>query len=171
MSQRLERDAKTYPCFKSQALLELMIKSGIIDEDIGKALSAYQERWNVTCLQTILDTHTLTETQVADKIAQLMKVTRIIDLLELKHDPQIVRRLPFDLARQFEAVVINQDEYDPDSIMVVIADPTMTDCVNKIKELVVSRIVLGVAERSDILRAIHEFYELQDQLPTLMETS
>lgn len=150
-------------------LLKEFVSQGYIDPLISKSVVHYMEKWEKSSLHAILDIHLLTEHEVADVSSRLFKVSRILDLRAHTFEVDVLRRLPFKLASEVEAIALGKDEYNQGNIILVVADPSQTESIEKIKNMLGCQITLGVAERSDILWAINEFYDLKDQVPSLFE--
>ncbi len=148
-------------------VLNLLVAHGEIDEITHMAVSAYMEKQNRCSLRTLLETHLYSETQLADKIGQYLKVSRMIDLKLEQIDTDFFKKIPFPLAKKNMVIALGYDELSPERIVLVMADPTREDIIQEIKQILGGPLTLAVAERSEIKRLINNAYPLELQLPTL----
>ncbi|MBP9707117.1 MAG: hypothetical protein KBD78_05690 [Oligoflexales bacterium] len=148
-------------------LLDVFRQHKIIDPSIESIMKNYMEKWGCSCTQAILEIHLMSETELANHLAQIFNVTRILDIREFPYDKNVIRLLPYSFAKQRECLAISRDEFDHAAVTVVMADPSDIDAIENVKKILGGKVFFAVTERMDLNEAIDSFYSLEDQLPIL----
>lgn len=151
----------------SPTLLDVFRQQKIIDPSIESIMQNYMKKWNCSCTQAILEIHLMSETELANHLAQIFNVTRILDLREFPYDKNVVRLLPYSFSKQYECLAISRDEFDHAAVSVVMADPSDIGATEEVKKILGGKVFFAVTERTDLNEAIDSFYSLEDQLPIL----
>ena len=150
------------------AFLNLMLAEGLISGTQHRLLENYCEKWNVSGFDAALQTHVLTESEIADALAKAMRVDRVYNLAGVAITKDCLSKVPFALARQHTCVPLMFLEGGPNRLEVVFANPLDTHAVSQIQTECGIDIVLAVGERSDILRTIIKKYDIAAQVPSLI---
>lgn len=152
---------------ESRSTLDLLEKGDHITKSSRKMIEQFMATWGMSAYHAVLETHIMSEAEMANALAAALKLTRIDSLRDRQIDPVAATRLGFRRARLWECVPFICSNKGLSFIEVVLADPSYEDRVAVLKRELGEQITLSVAERSDIVLAIDEHYPLAVQLPTL----
>lgn len=143
------------------SILDLLAKEAILESDMQALLQSYCSKWQVSAYQALLETHVMTEAELADRLSQAFKMDRIYEIES--HDSFLQAKSTFDYAKaiRFEAY---PRKLSDGVLELVICDPTTTEAQNRFADLTSSKVRLVVAERSEILAAIERDFPMQEQL-------
>ena len=149
----------------NQDLLEMLGDLGEVTPGTAAMLRAYEKRWGISIFQALLETNLLEPSILADTMARELGIDRIYQVAHLQIAPEVLRQIPYDSAKTLECIALGPSVLRPGYAEVAIANPFDRKATEQIKGYFEGEIILAVAERNDILRAIDELYSLQDQLP------
>lgn len=126
----------------------------------------YCQRWGVSAYHALLDTHVLTEHDLADAIAETYGVERVYSFDKADVDYQVLSRVTYAEALQHQCCVPHRDEKG--SYLVYIVDPTDTKLIEFLDQNLVAY-KLVIVDLTLITRSIEEAYPIELQLPTLAQ--
>ena len=140
-----------------------------VSKDLTKSnvtlLENYVERWSVLPFDAIVETHLLSESVLADRMADLFQLTRMFAIEPQLIEPELLAKVPFATAKRLRVLPIRAEE-PPHQSTLVLVDPTHPDLAKLKAEL--DYIKLAVAEKSVIEDAILSYYPIELQLPSLL---
>ncbi len=149
------------------SIFEILLEEEVILPKTAEITLAYAKKWNMSGYHALLATHVVTEVTIADTLAKALKIDRIWHVKSFEPDAKSLTILPFRRCREWEMLPIGASLTRPDRFEVVMADPTRTDYISKLEEIVGEQLTLAVSDRSDIVSAIDSVYPLTEQLPGL----
>ena len=130
-------------------------------------LERFMLRWQMSAYHAIVTTHLITEAKLADAFAELLGVSRVFGLRDRRIHDAAVKKLGFRRSRLWECIPILNEHKELGGVELVVADPSQSERIAELRELLGEGLTLSVAERSDIVSAIDELYPLSAQLPGL----
>lgn len=146
------------------ALLQLLIKRSYMGSTLEKTLQSYMKLWGCSFFTALSETHVISESRLADLVAELLNIPRLKRLTYLEGSARIQEILPFTYAQKFVCIpVVNQDE-------VALAHPYPVDqefIETFSKDYPQLLRHLCIVESSEIRRAIVSTYPLTSQMPNL----
>lgn len=147
-------------------LLDLLAESGAISATVLAQLHAYMARWGTTPLAAVLETHVLPEAQLADEIAERLKISRIYQVAAHPFQKDALHAMPYELAKKWVCFPLGTQGTKSDAFEVVMADPLAAGAVEDLEKALKRQLVLAVGERSDIVRAIDSLYPSHMEIGT-----
>jgi hypothetical protein len=150
------------------SILEILQKRGHLTATNVATIQRYASRWSLSHYTAILETNVLSEGTLAESIADCWAMPRLhqLQLLQIAHST--LERIPYPQARDIMCLPIGPHAATG-RFAVVMADPTRGDLIQRVKALVGEELTLAVAERTDIVGTIDEFYPLSSRLPSIWE--
>ncbi len=129
-----------------------------------RILEQYCHRWGVSPYHALLETHVMTEHDLADAIGESYSIERVYSFDRNEVDLDVLAKISYSEALQFSCVTPNRDEKG--SYLVYIADPTNVKLGDFLdKNLVAYKLV--VVDLTLLKRSIEEAYPLELQLTKL----
>ena len=130
-----------------------------------RMLQIFVDTWHCSPLQAIIDTHLMTEPEIANVLATLFQMDRLYSLKNHRVDHKSVELLSYKASKENVSVLLIDDSgrYD-----LVVADPSDQEYIATIRSRATVEFTLAVCERREIVRAIDEKYPLIAQLPTIL---
>ncbi len=130
-----------------------------------RMLEIFVDTWHCSPLQAIIDTHLMTEPELANVLATMFQMDRLYSLKNHRVDQKSIELLSFKESKENVAVLLVDESgrYD-----LVVADPSDQEYITGLRSKVTVSFTLAVCERREIVRAIDEKYPLVSQLPTMM---
>ncbi|RUO80140.1 MSHA biogenesis protein MshE [Idiomarina tyrosinivorans] len=134
---------------------DLLVDEGIIShEQLTQALQVQQDSGRKLGA-TLIELGYLSESQLADFLAQQLKIPRI-DLSQRKVDKESLRLLPEIQARRHRALVIDHDQA---SATVAMSDPADLSTLDAVAQLLAPReLVVNVVPETELLQAFDVLY-------------
>jgi hypothetical protein len=128
-------------------------------------LEIFVDTWHCSPLQAIIDTHLMTEPELANVLATMFQMDRLYSLKNHRVDQKSTELLSFKESKEHVAVLLAEESgrYD-----LVVADPSDQEYIASLRSKATVSFTLAVCERREIIRAIDEKYPLVSQLPTIM---
>ncbi len=130
-----------------------------------RMLEIFVDTWHCSPLQAIIDTHLMTEPELANVLATMFQMDRLYSLKNHRIDQKSTELLNFKESKENVAVLLVDESgrYD-----LVVADPSDQEYITGLRSKATVSFTLAVCERREIVRAIDEKYPLVSQLPTMM---
>lgn len=156
MTDQVSCDGTLFDCLRDRNFLT---KTNV------RMLTSFAQTWRCGALQAIIDTHILTESELANALANIFQLDRIIGLRNHRVDDNCLNLLTYKEAKERVIALFCDDSgrYD-----LVTADPSDQTYIAGLRKKSPVQFTLAVGERSDIVRAIDEKYPLGAQLPTII---
>jgi hypothetical protein len=151
-------------------ILETLQKRGHLTATNVAVIQKFALRWSVSHYTAILETNVLSEGTLAEAIADCWAMPRLHQLRLLHIAHSTLERIPYQHAREIICLPIGPHAATG-RFAVVMADPTRADLIQRVKHLVGEELTLAVAERTDIVGTVDEFYPLSSRLPTIWDGS
>ncbi|SME87738.1 hypothetical protein [Pseudobacteriovorax antillogorgiicola] len=129
-------------------------------------IAKFKEQWGVSTYDAIVETHLLTERQVADILADYFRVTRVYAIAANDIKDDAFEAISFHDARRLAIFPLGTDPRK-DEFKVVISDPTMVDLEAFLRDTL-GAYQYSIHEKSRILDATLRFYPIVSQLPSLV---
>ena len=147
-------------------VFEVLTHQGILRPAVLPLLTDYRDRWSLSEYEVILTTRQLTEAQMADALASVLRLDRVYSVRSLDFDHKSLESIAFAEARARRWLAVGPRPESGVSFEVIVADPTDYDALAELSARIPQEITLAVAERSDIVEAIDELYPLALQVPS-----
>lgn len=148
----------------SVSLLLDLEKNEYISRTNVRVIEQYCKRWEVSAYHALLETHILTEHDLADAIAETYSVDRVYSFDKSDIDFQVLSRVPYADALKYECCVPHRDEKG--SYLVYIVDPTDQNLSDYLDQNLVAY-KLVIVDLTLMKRSIEEAYPIELQLPSL----
>jgi hypothetical protein len=148
-----------------QTLFSCLEKQKVLTPINVRMLEIFVDTWHCSPLQAIIDTHLMTEPELANVLATMFQMDRLYSLKNHRVDQKSIELLSFKESKENVAVLLVDESgrYD-----LVVADPSDQEYITGLRSKVTVSFTLAVCERREIVRAIDEKYPLVSQLPTMM---
>ncbi|MCB9229031.1 MAG: hypothetical protein H6618_05410 [Deltaproteobacteria bacterium] len=150
-------------------IFDLLLNAGQISETTAALVRRYCERWNLSGFHGLLRTHIFTEEALADLLAHLLKMDRVYNIVADDSGRDGRKQLSWQRCLAWECFPSHRVD-DGTYLEIVMVDPTQRERVAYFRECFHHQFSLVVASRNDVISAIHEYFDLADQLPFLKET-
>jgi hypothetical protein len=148
------------------SLLLDLEKNEYISRTNVRIVEQYCVRWGISAYHALLETHVLTEHDLADAIAETYSVDRVFSFDKNDVDLNVLEKVSYSDALSFQVCVPHRDEKG--AYVVYIVDPTDIKLMQYLDHsLVVYKLV--VVDLTLITRSIEEAYPIEFQLPTLAQ--
>jgi hypothetical protein len=148
-------------------ILQILHDSGFLKAQSVQLVEQFAKRWDMSGFHALLATNVMSETDLANGLAQSLRIDRVFHVRNLVDDPNSLKVLDFKMAREWEALAVGELEEGDGRFEVVLADPTRQDYIEGLRKILGKQLTLAVSERSDIVRAIDLVYPVEEQLPGL----
>lgn len=147
-------------------IFDLLTHNRNISQSTSKMVRKYCEKWQLSGFHALIETHIFEEGTLADLLANHLKMDRVYTIFSNTSGVEARKHIPFSQAREWECFPSMIME-DTGWVEIVIADPTMRDRVDFFRQIFKHGVHFSVGARCDIVRAIDEYYSIEDQLPFL----
>ena len=152
---------------KIKRLGEILVDSGVLtNEDIDKAL-AMQKGTNKRLGEVLLDENFISETDMIEALRMQLGID-FIDLTKAKIDASLTSLIPKNIAKQYRIVPV---KLVGDRLYVAMDDPLNFRAVEAVKETSHKRVVVMIAYREAIDRALAVLYENEGAHAAIQEMS
>lgn len=147
----------------NQDLFAIFKSHKILPEESICLVEKFCDKWQTSPFLGFLETHLLSEEEIADQLALHLRIDRLYDITCHIDMHRASELLPYRLAKKWECFPISLSEKD-NFIELAVADPTNKEPKNWIEKEKHYRIKYALAERRSILKAIRDNYPLQAQM-------
>jgi type IV pilus assembly protein PilB len=138
---------------------ELLSKEGYISSTQLEEAIKYQEK-NPGRLGSILVRLGYVDEETIVKVLSRLNNYPIAFLPKLKPDPEAIKILPFDTAKNFMAFPI---KLNGDTLEVTMSEPTDSEAVEKLQTEIRKSLRVFISSEKDIVAAYREHYEIDDE--------
>lgn len=147
------------------SLLTDLEKNEYISRTNVRLSENYCQCWKVSPYAALLETHALTEHDLADAIAETYAIERVYSFDKNDVDLSVLSKVSYPEALQFHCVVPHRDEKG--TYLVYIVDPTDKALISFLDQtLILYKLV--VVDITLMIRSIDEAYPLEFQIPSLL---
>lgn len=137
---------------------ELLIKAKVLDEGQLKAALAEQRKWGGKLGEILVRMNFLTEDLLVKALSKQLALP-VVNLDAIQGlPPHVKARIPASAAREHSAIPLQLRD-DNRTLLVAVSDPLNVQLVDTLRAVANCRIVVQIAGRSQIDRAISRFYE------------
>lgn len=150
------------------SLLSLLQSSGDLSQSNLQVLQRFMGRWESSLFDAIIETHIMSEERLADELARLFQVHRVLGIDRADFDESSFTLLSYSQAKKWRCLLLQGDHAD--ELLVVAADPSVKDLQEFVQTLPKSS-RFAVAGKSVLEDAIDRFYPIEMQLPSLLGRS
>ncbi len=140
-------------------------KSGSISATNVRVVEKYCSRWNVSAYHALLQTHILTEHDLADAVAEIYGLDRVYSFDKNDIDLAVLKKIPYADAVRYQCCVPHSDEKG--TYLAYIIDPTNTELFAYLNQHFAGCRTV-VVDYTLMARSIEEAYPLEFQLPSLL---
>lgn len=140
---------------------ERLVEKGVLSDDQLR-IALYEKQGSGDPLGRVLvRLGFVTEATIRDALSE-SGGNAIIDLRKITVDPEVLERVPIDLAKRYNVFPIAYHE-DKNSIVLAVANPNDLMLADQIRAFLGGNLELEfmVAEESEIVRAVDEYYGLE----------
>ncbi len=154
----------------SQQILTLLNTSGHLSDSNVKMLMNFCKKWNTSGFNAILETRLMSESDLADTLAESLRIDRIFHLRSLNFEREAYKKVGFKRAKKFVCLPVGFIKSNSKFFEMVVADPTTCDSwLKQLKEEFDCEIRIAIAEKGEILKALDELFPISEQIPDLYE--
>ncbi len=146
-------------------LFEQLLVSKDLTKSNVELLDAYVEKWGVRPFDALIETHLLSESLLADRMADLFQLTRIFSIEPQHIDEELLALIEFPLAKKLRVMPIKSESTE-DPPTLVLVDPTHPEV--ELLQNSLPTMLIAVAEKTLVEEAILKFYPIEMQLPNLL---
>jgi hypothetical protein len=139
-------------------------KNEYISQTNVRVIEKFCSHWSVSAYHALLQTHMLTEHDLADAIAETYNIDRVYSFDKNDIDLFVLKKISYADALKHQCCAPHRDEKG--SYLVYIVDPTDADLMTFLNEQL-DGYRLVVVDFTLISRSIEEAYPLELQLPSL----
>ena len=140
---------------KAKRLGDILVESGhLTNEDIERALEM-QKGTNKRLGELLIDEHFISETELIDSLRMQLGID-FIDLTKAKIESNLTTLIPKNIAKQYRLVPV---KLVGDRLYIAMEDPLNFRAVEAVKECSHKRVVIMIAYREAIDRALAVLYE------------
>ena len=140
---------------KAKRLGDILVESGhLTNEDIERALEM-QKGTNKRLGELLIDEHFISETELIDSLRMQLGID-FIDLTKAKIESNLTSLIPKNIAKQYRLVPV---KLVGDRLYIAMEDPLNFRAVEAVKECSHKRVVIMIAYREAIDRALAVLYE------------
>jgi hypothetical protein len=149
-------------------VIDILFAQQKISSSTVDTLKQFVSVWGCTSYEAILETNICLESDLADFLAEWMKVDRVFHLATSGVSSGVLDLLPFSIARQCMSLPLRFLDNEQKSLEVVMANPLCQESWKLLKKHLDYDLVVAIGEQTDILNAIDEFYPLKSQIPAML---
>ena len=147
-------------------IFDLLIAKKEISECTEAIVRKYCQTWKCSGYHGLLETHTFEENGLADRLAEYFQIDRVYSIYSNQAAKEYREKIPVYLAKEWEVFVSLVDK-DSHAIEIVIADPSQRKRMKDLQSKFSMKVHFSLASQSDVLKAIDEFYSIDEILPFL----
>jgi len=145
-------------------ILQLLAEKGELGESNLAVLKRYIEKWQLTPFAALLETHIFAEDRLADQLAEIYQVQRVITIEEADLRDDSFELINYQQAKDLNCIVLRSDE--DSKALLAVADPSQV-AMQEFLSAVSFSFQLAIAESSVVEEAIDRYYPIEQQLPSL----
>lgn len=145
-------------------ILQLLAEKGELGESNLAVLKRYIEKWQLTPFAAMLETHIFSEDRLADQLAEIYQVQRVITIEEADLLEKSFELINYQKAKDLNCIVLRGEEEN--KALLVVADPTQP-ALQDLTSAITFPFQMAIAESSTIEEAIDRYYPIEQQLPSL----
>lgn len=148
--------------------LQILLDLGkIASSNIGM-IEGFVNKWGGSAFHAVLECNLLTEEEVADALGQALQIDRIFSLENKEIPLESLKTISYENALTWEVLPLGV-EHDNEKFLVLMADPTNHEILERVERLIEKPITISVSERSFVKKSINECYPLDLQLPDFVK--
>jgi len=145
---------------------EIFVKAGVISEtELDRVIQENRAHPGEKLGQTLVRLNLATESEVARALSYQLELP-YIDLNTVVIDPRAIRKIPLNLARQYQCLPIYLEKND---LILAMADPQNFEALETLRFSSGCNIRPHLAEADEILAAIGRYYELEDVVGDIIQ--
>lgn len=149
-------------------LLKILHRARYLSSTNVQVLESFIRKWSLSAYNSILKTQVLSETDLANALATSLDIDRAYFVYSQTIPLDVLRLISFREARIWECIPLSFTKTGENKILkLAVIDPTKIKFFSILQERLGCEIQFVIGEKSDVLRAINEFYAIEDQLPSL----
>lgn len=145
-------------------LLDILYSKELISQVARQLVLSYSDRWNLTIYQSLLQTHTVEEPDLARISAEALSSTLILSIDPTEVDHGGLQALSYQEAKKHNAIIVKP--YGDKIKRLVVSDVTDPLLPSLLKSIKIT-CKLAIAEQSLISDAIDRYYPIENQLPSI----
>ncbi|MGI9338325.1 MAG: GspE/PulE family protein [Gammaproteobacteria bacterium] len=146
---------------ESRPLGEMLFEKGILSEDQLRIALLEQEGSREQIGRILVRLGFVTEATIRDALSEVGDA-KVIDLSNITIDPDVLARIPLDVAKQYNVFPVS---FDPEQqrVQIAVANPNDFIRIDQIRAFLGGEIEVEVvvAEESEITRTVDEYYGLE----------
>lgn len=142
---------------------DLLVSNGVITEAQLMSALAEQKKTGQKLGYTLVDMGVIDEMRLLEFLSQQLQI-KLVDVLNLRVDSQVVRLLPETVARRYRMAVLENHEHE---VLLGMADPTDLFAYDEASRLLKKRVRQAVVREADLLRMLGRWYQDQEDLSEL----
>ncbi len=144
-------------------LIDLLNHYELLSQTDVLLAKKYCENWQCSHFEGLLETHIITDSALADILAQIMQLERLYKIVDGDNGTLAREKIHFSEALSLQILPINFEE-NSKKMNVVVCDPTASKKFELLKEKINCEFVFSVATSQDILAASYSLYSISDEL-------
>ena len=148
-------------------LVAILVTKGLLNKDLIESVQLYMDKWKVSSYTTLLETNMISESNLADCLAELLKVERIFSIDQDDIGEQAFEFLSYRDSHTWATFPLGVQDLASE-YQVVMADPTNEQVIDNIRKMVPNPLRILVGESKIVKKAINDFYPVEMQIPNLL---
>lgn len=148
-------------------LYEILKRRGLLSNISMKCVQGFMEKWRVDAYRSVVETHCVEESRLAEILAEEFHLKRIYNLRSQKVERKALETISYENAMRLDAFPMFFNESG--ALQIAISDPTRLERVKRLNLEESTPVVYVVAERSEVEVSIQRHYPLSMQLPKTMK--
>lgn len=137
---------------------DLLVKTGLLSQQQLFLALEKQKLTGERLGKILVDRNYISENDLMDVLQEQLGIPKV-DLFQTALDSKVVRVVPEQLARRYQAVAIKKEDR---SLKVAMSDPINIFAIDDLKLATGCEILPCLASEEDILKVINQYYGLQD---------
>lgn len=146
---------------------DLLVERGLINNDQLKEALVVQERTGERLGNILVSKGVIDEDQLLEAVSERLGIPKI-SLAQLVIDPQIVQRVPVEIARRYTVIPIFAIG---NTLTLAMADPLNIIAIDEIRYQTNAEIKRTIARPDEIREAIDKYYSVADSLNEIISSN
>lgn len=139
---------------------DILLEKGWITADLLNETLTEQQKTGRKFGQILIDRGLITEDQLTAAVSERLGIQKI-SLKALVIDPQVISRVPVELARRYNLIPIFRIG---NTMTIAMSDPLNIIAIDEVKYLTKCDVKRVIANNSEIVAAIDEYYSVADSM-------
>ncbi len=146
------------------SIMRALLSDRVLSEVSASLVADFSRQWSISEFDALLETSVVSERDLSKSLSRILAIPHYEELPSIAIDPEAMSMLPFARAREMRAIPLSFASSGRSALLVVFADPTCGDTIERVAKFTGCRVHLAVAESSVVRDAIDTHYPASEQL-------